>query len=71
MFYFFRRGDALLKCEVRPEGNDDGYELVIDRTGSMVQVERFRRASELNQRWTELEADLLRSGWRGPQPSAD
>ena len=71
MFYFFRRGDALIRCEVRADWNGEGYELVIDRAGAMVRVERFRAARELNQRWTEFEGTLLRDGWRGPQPCAE
>ena len=71
MFYFFRRGDARLRCEVRSDWDGDGYELVIDRTDAMVHIERFRAARDLNQRWTELEEGLLRDGWRGPQPCAE
>lgn len=71
MFYFFRRGEAQIRCEVRTDWNGEGYELVIDRTDSMVQVERFRGAGELNRRWTEFEGMLLRDGWRGPRPCAD
>ena len=71
MFYFFRRGEALIRCEVRTDWNGDGYELVIDRTDSMVRVERFRGADELNERWSEFEGLLLRDGWRGPQPCAE
>jgi hypothetical protein len=71
MFYFFRRGDALICCEVRTDWNGEGYELVIDRSGSTVRVERFPCARELNQRWTEFEGGLIRDGWSGPQPSAE
>lgn len=70
MFYFFRRGEALIRCEVRSDWNGDGYELVIDRPDSMMRVERFRGARELNRRWTELEDGLLKDGWHGPQPCA-
>lgn len=71
MFYFFRRGDAVIRCEVRADWNRDGYELVIDRHDSMVRVERFVRARELNQRWAEVEGRLIRDGWFGPQPCAE
>ena len=54
MFYFFRRGDSLIRCEVRTDWNGEGYELVIDRTDAMVRVEWFRGAGELNRRWTEF-----------------
>lgn len=71
VFYFFRRGDALIRCEVRTDWNGEGYELVIDRSDSMVQVERFSAADELHERWTEFEGRLLRDGWYGPQPCAE
>jgi hypothetical protein len=71
MFYFFRRGDSLIRCEVRADWNSEGYELVIDRSGSMVQVERFNAAGELNRRWSEFEGLLIRDGWLGPQPCAE
>lgn len=70
MFYFFRRGDALIRCEVRTDWDGDGYELVIDRPGAVVRIERFRRTGDLNQRWEEFEQGLLSEGWRGPQPNA-
>jgi hypothetical protein len=56
---------------VRADWNRDGYELVIDRDDSMVRVERFRGARELNQRWTEFEERLISDGWSGPQPCAE
>jgi hypothetical protein len=71
MFYFFRRGTAVIRCEVRAHWNRDGYELVIDRDDSMVRVERFRDARELNQRWAEFEGRLISDGWSGPQPCAE
>lgn len=71
MFYFFRRGDAVIRCEVRADWNRDGYELVIDRHDSMVCVERFRGAGDLNRRWIEVEDRLIRDGWCGPQPCAE
>lgn len=71
MFYFFRRAGAQIRCEVRTDHHSNDYELVIDRTDTMIRVERFRGATELNQRWTEFEERLLRDGWRGPQPCAE
>jgi hypothetical protein len=63
---FFSRAEGFIRCEVRPA--IDGYELVIDRPDSFVQVERFRGAEELNKRWVDVEGRLLRQGWRGPAP---
>jgi len=68
MFYFFRRGQALTRCEIRTDWNGDGYELVIDCPDAGVRIERFARTHELNRRWAEVERGLLSEGWHGPQP---
>jgi hypothetical protein len=67
MFYFFRRGAARIRCEVRADSSGLGYELVVDRPDAMVSVERFEEPPELNRRWSEIERTLLREGWSGPQ----
>jgi hypothetical protein len=66
MFYFFRRDDVRVRCEVRTDPQGDGYELVIDRPDTPVRIERFQEPAGLNQRWTDLERTLLREGWWGP-----
>ena len=66
MFYFFRRGSASIRCEVRTDSLGDGYELVVDRPDAMVSVERFDTSPELNRRWRQIERTLIREGWRGP-----
>jgi hypothetical protein len=58
----------VIRCEVRPVLDGDGYELVIDRPDALVQVERFTGAEALNRRWLDVEQRLLRQGWRGPAP---
>ena len=68
MFYFFRRGTATVRCEVRTDSDGQGYELVVERPDAMVSVERFVEPPALNRRWTEVERTLLREGWRGPPP---
>jgi hypothetical protein len=65
MFYFFRRGGASIRCEVRADAG--GYELIVDRPDAMVSVERFGAPPELNRRWREIERMLKREGWWGPQ----
>jgi hypothetical protein len=65
---FFSRAEGIIRCEVRPVLDGDGYELVIDRPDAMVQVERFSGAEALNTRWMDVEKRLLRQGWRGPAP---
>jgi len=65
---FFSRAEGVIRCEVRPARDGAGYELVIDRPDSAMQVERFSGAEELNKRWVDVEGRLLRQGWRGPAP---
>jgi hypothetical protein len=68
MFYFFRRGAASIRCEVRARSGGDGYDLIVDRPDAMVSVEYFGATPELNRRWREIERTLIREGWRGPGP---
>jgi hypothetical protein len=67
MLYFFRRGGASIRCEVRTDAGGNGYELIIDRPDVMVSVERFVAPPDLNRRWREIERTLLREGWDGPR----
>jgi hypothetical protein len=65
---FFSRAEGIIRCEVRPSNDGNGYELLIDRPDAVVQVERFSGAEALNKRWVDVEGCLLRQGWRGPAP---
>ena len=67
MFYFFRRGEASVRCEVRSDSDGTGYELVVDRPDAMVTIERFVAPPDLNRRWREIERTLNREGWNGPR----
>jgi len=67
MLYFFRRGGASIRCEVRTDAEGNGYELIIDRPDVMVSVERFVAPPDLNRRWREIERSLIREGWDGPR----
>jgi hypothetical protein len=67
MFYFFRRGGATIRCEVRSDSEGKGYELIVDRPDRMVTVESFGAPPELNRRWREIERTLIREGWHGPR----
>ncbi len=67
MFYFFSRGGARLRCEVRTDPRGDGYELVIEPPDAVVRVERFEEPDSLNRRWVTVERMLRQDGWCGPQ----
>jgi hypothetical protein len=70
MFYFFCRGGASIRCEVRPDRWGHGYELVIDRPDACVRVEYFSEPDHLNRRWADLQQALIREGWGGPHGRA-
>lgn len=67
MFYFFRRGESSIRCEVRTDSDGRTYELIVDRPDAMVSVERFAAPPDLNRRWREIERTLQREGWNGPR----
>lgn len=67
MFYFFRRGDARLRCEVRTDPQGYGYELVIEPADAVVRVERFEEPDSLTRRWLSVERMLRQDGWRAPE----
>lgn len=64
MFYFFRREEQFIRCELRSV--DDGYELVIVRPDGTEAVERFDAEDDLTARWSALQQRFLREGWWGP-----
>ena len=65
MFYFFRKGDEYLRCELRPLDNGS-CDLFIQEPGAEERVERFRDAEQAQQRWEELRIRFNVDGWAGP-----
>lgn len=64
MFYFFRRGEQFIRCELRSV--DDGYQLVIVRADGKEDVEHYDTEERLSARWSSLQQEFLREGWWGP-----
>jgi hypothetical protein len=65
MFYFFRKGDEYLRCELRPR-DSGSCDLYIQEPGAEERVERFRTSDEAQQRWEELRIRFNVDGWAGP-----
>jgi hypothetical protein len=66
MFYFFRRGEQFVRCELRSAPDADGYELIIVHPDGRETVEYFDTEEGLTDRWSELQRQYLRLGWWGP-----
>jgi len=66
VFYFFKRGNETIQCEVRSETDGPGYEIVITDQAGAVTVERFNTSEQVHERWTELHRRFENDGWWGP-----
>jgi hypothetical protein len=66
VFYFFRRGNETVQCEVRSDSDGPGYEIVITDSTGAVQVERFATSEQVHDRWMELHRRFESEGWWGP-----
>jgi len=65
MFYWFKRGNDLVRYEAR-EVSRTQYELTIVGPDGVERVERFDDPTALHARQVGLERDLLANGWLGP-----
>jgi hypothetical protein len=65
MFYFFRKGEEYLRCELRPRENGS-CDLFIQEPGADERVEHFRRPEDAQERWEELRIRFNVDGWAGP-----
>jgi hypothetical protein len=66
VFYFFRRGDEMVQCEVRAAAEREGYEIVITEPGGVERVESYATSDEVHSRWLELHKRFEDEGWWGP-----
>ena len=66
MFYFFKRGNESVQCEVRSEPEGPGYEIVITDQAGSVRIERFATSELVHDRWMELHRRFEDEGWWGP-----
>ena len=66
VFYFFKRGNETVQCEVRSEPDGPGYEIVITEPNGVQRIERFATSEQVHDRWVELHKRFELEGWWGP-----
>jgi hypothetical protein len=73
VFYFFKRGNETVQCEVRTvqcevraEPDGPGFEIVITESNGIERTERFATSEQVHDRWVELHKRFEHDGWWGP-----
>ena len=66
MFYFFSRGSAFVRCEIRPMDGNGGYEIVVAEPGVAERVTSFPSSEQAHQHWLRVQQELHDQGWWGP-----
>jgi hypothetical protein len=66
VFYFFKRGNDTVRCEVRADSGGTGYEIVITDPDGTERVEQFTTSEQVHDRWLELHKRFEDEGWWGP-----
>jgi hypothetical protein len=66
MFYFFERGSAYVRCEVRHVAGSSASEIAITEQGSPERIETYPTWEAAQQRWAELTQRFSENGWKGP-----
>ena len=65
-FYFFRRENATVTCEMRPSGTGTGFYIIM-QPGQPVTTEHFENTEDVHKRWRELQERFKAEGWWGPE----
>ena len=67
MFYFFKRENEWLRCEIRGAMDSmSDYELVIVEPSGEERVERYSSPAEVHRRWLQIQQGFEHAGWWGP-----
>jgi len=64
MLWIFERGDEVLRFETRYNNETEDYVLIVHRSDSTQQVERFRDVNAFRNRLEALEKQLEAEQWR-------
>jgi hypothetical protein len=67
MFYFFRRDEEYIRCEIRGAMDSlSDYELVIVEPSGDEKIERYSSSTEVHNRWLQVQQGYVHAGWWGP-----
>jgi hypothetical protein len=66
VFYFFKRGNETVQCEVRSALDGPGFEIVIIERDGTKRLEKFATSEQVHSRWLELHKNFEHEGWWGP-----
>ena len=66
MFYFFQRGTAYVRCEIRPAGGSGACEIIIDEEDKAERAEQYDSWEAADARWHEIQERFQHEGWQGP-----
>ena len=67
MFYFFRRDEEYIRCEIRGAMDSlHDYELVIVEPSGEERVERYPSSTDVHNRWLQVQQGFVSAGWWGP-----
>ncbi|MEO8077470.1 MAG: hypothetical protein ABI818_14165 [Acidobacteriota bacterium] len=66
MFYFFRRKDEYIRCEIRGAmDSPHHYELVVVEPSGAERIERYSSSTDIHDRWLQLQRGFEYAGWSG------
>jgi hypothetical protein len=65
MFYFFSRGGAFVRCEIR-HSDYGACEIVVAEPGMAERVATFSSSAQAHEHWLRVQEELHAQGWSGP-----
>jgi hypothetical protein len=64
MFYFFRRENECIRCEIRGAMDSlHDYELVVVEPSGDERIERYSSSTDVHERWLQLSRGYEYAGW--------
>jgi hypothetical protein len=69
MIWSFERGGQILRCEIRRDADEQGYEFVVLNPEGTEQAERYDDPAAVVTRSVDFMRGLIEDGWRSAQDS--